>query len=59
MGRVAKLADARDLKSRGERSPCGFDPRLGHCPRAGPSVNFVDPGWFALPHRKESRSLSD
>ena len=31
-GRVAKLADARDLKSRGERSPCGFDPRLGHLP---------------------------
>ena len=29
-GRMAKLADARDLKSRGEKSPCGFDPRSGH-----------------------------
>ena len=27
---VAKLADARDLKSRGEESPCGFDPHRGH-----------------------------
>ena len=27
---MAKLADARDLKSRGEKSPCGFDPRSGH-----------------------------
>ncbi len=33
-GRVAKLADARDLKSRGGFPPCGFDPRLGHCGRA-------------------------
>ncbi len=24
------MADIRDLKSRGEKSPCGFDPRLGH-----------------------------
>ena len=30
-GRVAELADARDLKSRGGQPPCGFDPRLGHC----------------------------
>ena len=30
VGRVAKLADARDLKSRGELSPCGFKSRLGH-----------------------------
>jgi hypothetical protein len=24
------MADIRDLKSRGEKSPCGFDSRLGH-----------------------------
>ena len=24
------MADIRDLKSRGEQSPCGFDSRLGH-----------------------------
>jgi hypothetical protein len=28
--RVAKLADARDLKSRGAKAPCGFDSRPGH-----------------------------
>ena len=30
LARVAKLADARDLKSRGPRGPCGFDSRPGH-----------------------------
>jgi hypothetical protein len=25
------MADTRDLKSLGEKSLCGFDPRLGHC----------------------------
>ena len=41
---MAKLADARDLKSRGERSPCGFDPRLGHW-RSGtsPGEQACDP----------------
>ena len=27
---VAELADARDLKSRGGKLPCGFDPRPRH-----------------------------
>ncbi len=29
-GRVAELADARDLKSRGRLLPCGFESRLGY-----------------------------
>ena len=28
-GRVAKQADAQDLKSCGTKVPCGFEPRLG------------------------------
>jgi hypothetical protein len=28
--RVAKLADAKDLKSFGPKGPCGFDPHPGH-----------------------------
>ena len=36
---MAKLADARDLKSRGEESPCGFDPRLGHSYPSLPMLN--------------------
>ena len=31
--RVAKLADARDLKSRVPNGTCGFDSRPGHQPR--------------------------
>jgi hypothetical protein len=31
------MADIRDLKSRGEQSPCGFDSRLGHS--SGTSVS--------------------
>ena len=29
LGRVAKQADASDLKSGGSNIPCGFEPRLG------------------------------
>ncbi len=29
-GRVAKQADAQDLKSCGTKIPCGFEPRLGY-----------------------------
>ena len=29
-GRMAELADARDLKSRVPLGTCGFDPRFGH-----------------------------
>jgi hypothetical protein len=36
--RVAKLADARDLKSRGVKAPCGFDSRPGHQILPGPSL---------------------
>ncbi len=31
LGRMAELADARDLKSRVPLGTCGFDPRFGHC----------------------------
>ena len=39
------MADIRDLKSRGEKSPCGFDSRLGH--PFSPTIQSLDDAIFA------------
>ena len=53
--RVAKLADATDLKSVGPQGPCGFEPRPGHhvkaaTPRKAPAVSNAAPRHPVLQH---------
>ncbi len=63
-GRVAKLADARDLKSRIPRGVCGFDPRLGHMALPAAATGSILPhtgpgGYFGrMPVSTESVSSS-
>ena len=49
------MADIRDLKSRGEKSPCGFDSRLGH-----PSFSSeIGPNSTQITQIRLPSSLSD
>ena len=63
-GRVAKLADARDLKSRIPRGVCGFDPRLGHTAPPAAATGSILPrtgprGYFGrMPASPESVSAN-
>ena len=51
---VAKLADARDSKSRGVHPPCGFDSLLRHQPSlpSGLPLSSGSYGWASQPQAK-------
>ena len=60
---VVKLADARDSKSRGVHSPCGFDSHLRHHPRpssiqTGAMLSQASPFVIAQRSRSEKKSSS-